>query len=240
MSRYYYAGPDKKPVGPFTTEEVSKLVEEGKINDNTYLIGEGQTTWVRYADWKAAQGSAEAAEAIARKAQQVKTAISKFDFGSSIFGLLLVIVEIFVLPWRLISRAAVTLATWGSSRILPTSQSELPVATFITVVLRPAVHMFLTVIGGLVIVGYSLYLIVGGISDSAAHHRPAHHQPASMFGDSTSDSASAEHGSVLGGIRTLIGGLLAVYFANLLIGAIFDSLSIAVLMANSLRNIERK
>jgi len=210
MSKFYYAGSDKKPVGPFSSEEVRKLVDDGKINDNTYLIGEGQTTWVRYADWIAAQGTAEAAEAIARKAQQMRTAISKFDFGSSIFGLLLVVVEIFVLPWRLIKGAAGTLASWGSSRILPTSQSDLPVVTFITVVLRPAVHMLLTVIGWLGVIGFSIYQMC------------------------------SRNGSVSDGFRTLIGGLVAVYFANLLVGLIFDSISIAIQMANSLKNIERK
>jgi len=210
MSKLFYAGADRKPVGPFTTEEVHKLVDEGKINDNTFLISEGQTTWVRYADWKAAQGTAEAAEAIARKAQQMKTAISKFEFGSSIFGLLLVIVEIFVLPWRLISRSATTLASWGSSRILPTSQSDLPVATFITVVLRPAVHILLTVIGWLGVVIYSIYLMC------------------------------SRNSSVSDGIKMLVVGFPTVYFANLLVGAIFDVISIGIQMANSLRNIEKK
>ena len=119
MSKYYYAGSDKKPVGPFTAEELRALAAEGQINDNIYVIGEGETAWVKYSDMKDAQGSAEAAEAIARKAQQMKMAISKYDFGSSIFGLLLVFLEFFILPWRLISRAAVTLADWGRSRRLP-------------------------------------------------------------------------------------------------------------------------
>ena len=221
MNKYYYGGPDKKPVGPFTAEELRKLADEGKITDGTFVISEGQTNWVRYADWKAAQGTAEAAEAITRKAQQMKTAISKFEFGAAIFGLLLVSVEIVVLPWRLIRRAAVALADWGRSRILPTAQSDLPVATFFVVVLRPAVHILPTVIGGLGVVGYSLHLIWGGISDWA-------------------ESTGAAHGSVSGGIGTLLGGLALVYFSNILIGLCFDCISIGIVMANSLRNIERK
>jgi GYF domain 2 len=210
MNKCYYAGPDKKPVGPFTAEELRQLVMEGKINDNTFLIGEGQANWVRYADWQTTQGTTEAAEAIARTARQMKTAMAQFEFGSSFFGLLLVIVEIFVLPWRLIKGAACTLASWGSSRRLPTSQSDLPVATFITVVLRPAYHILLTVIGGLVVIAMSLY---------------------DMF---------SRDGSFSEGVKILIGGIVAIYFANLIVGAIFDGMSILVQTANSLRNIERK
>jgi polyferredoxin len=140
----------------------------------------------------------------------MKTAIAKFDFGSSLFGLLLVIVEIFVLPWRLIKGAACTLASWGSSRRLPTSESSLPVATFITIVLRPAYHILLTVIGGLVVVVMSLH---------------------EMF---------SHEGSFIEGVGELIGGIVAIYFANFIVGAIFDWISILVQMANSLKNIERK
>jgi hypothetical protein len=229
MSKYYYAGPDKNPLGPYSAEEMRKLADEGKISDDTFVINEGDQNWVRFADWKAAQGTAEAAENIARKAQQMKTAISKFEFGYSIFGLLLVVVEYIVLPWRLISRSGATLVNWGHSRMLPSTQSNLPVLTFYTVVLRPAIHILVTVVGALAVVAFSIYLMLDHPN-----------QPATQLWRSITGSVSAEHGSVSTGIKFLLEGLLQVYFINILIGGIFDFISMFVLMANSLRNIERK
>ena len=222
MKNLYYAGPDKKPVGPLTEEDVHKLAEDGTISDNTFLITEGQSNWVKYADWKAAQGSAEAAEAIARKAKQMKAAFSKFAFGSFIFGLFMVAVEFFILPWRLFSKAAKTLADWGQSRILPTCQSELAVATFLVIVLRPAVHILYSAIGWMLVIYYSI---------SAMFDR----QEPLFF-----SYMSVHQGSVKDGIAIFVVGSLSVYFTNLAIGAVFDCISIAVHMANSLRNIERK
>ena len=142
----------------------------------------------------------------------MKTAISHFGFGSMIFGILLVFLEYFILPWRLIKRSALTLASWGRSRILPTGQSDLPILTFITVLYRPIVHVLVTVIG-------ILFVVVVGII-TMFHH---------------SDQDSFMHGMCI-----LIVGPIAVYLVNFYIGLIFDVISIVVQMANSLRNIERK
>jgi len=55
MSKYYYAGPERNPLGPYSAEELRKLADEGKISDDTFVISEGQPNWGRFADWKAAQ-----------------------------------------------------------------------------------------------------------------------------------------------------------------------------------------
>jgi len=205
----YYAGPDKKPLGPYSAEEMRKLANEGRISDDTFVISEGQTNWVRFADWKAAYETSEAAEAIARNAQKMRTAIAKLDWGAFIFGLLLVLVEICVLPWRLLSRAAMTLADWGRKRMLPSTQSDLPVATFFTVILRPAVYILNTIIGGFVVCVMSCTIM-------------------------------RDWDSVAKGLEMLGVGFIGLYFQNIIIGAIFDFISLPIVIANSLRNIERK
>jgi hypothetical protein len=93
--------------------------------------------------------------------------------------------------------------------MLPTTQSDLPVATFLTVVLRPAVHVLYTVIGAIVVCVMSYKVM-------------------------------QEMDSVAKGLEMLIGGFICLYFANLIIGAVFDFISLPIVIANSLKNIERK
>lgn len=56
MSIYYY-GPENNPLGPYSAEEMRKMADEGKISDDTFVISDGQPNWVRFADWKVAQGT---------------------------------------------------------------------------------------------------------------------------------------------------------------------------------------
>ena len=57
MSIYYYGGPENKPLGTCSVEDIQKLSDQGEIGDDTLVISEGDTKWVRFADWKAAQGT---------------------------------------------------------------------------------------------------------------------------------------------------------------------------------------
>lgn len=206
----YYAGPDKKPLGPYSAKEMRKLADEGKIRDDTFVISEGQTNWVRFADWKAAHETPEAAEAVARNPEEMRTGTAKLDWAAFIFGLLLVLVEIFVLPGRLLHGAAMTLANWGRKRKLPSTQSHLPVATFFTVVFRPACHILCTVVVAIIVCVVSC------------------------------DKATRGSGGLLSLPEIFIIGFVVLFFGNLLIGAIFDTISVGIVIANSLRNIERK
>jgi hypothetical protein len=43
--KYFYAGPDNQPVGPYTVDELRKLAAEGKITAQTYVIPEGGQQW---------------------------------------------------------------------------------------------------------------------------------------------------------------------------------------------------
>jgi GYF domain 2 len=47
---YYYAGPDEKPVGPYTLNELRELRYQGKLNDDSFVIEEGGTQWKRFSE----------------------------------------------------------------------------------------------------------------------------------------------------------------------------------------------
>jgi hypothetical protein len=216
-TKYYYSDASNQPVGPVTLEQLRGLAEEGVINDDTNVIVEGTHDWIRYGNLVAGQQSSEVAARIAQQARSVGAVLGKFNWGAFFFGLLLVLVQVFVLPYELLKKAGTTLSSWGKSKVLPTAQSDLPVLTFLTVVIRPAVHVIVT--------AWAFYkdcrfLFTGEIS---LMFLPIH------FAQSAGERV---------GYFLLI--LILIYFANLYIGLAFDVISVVVGIANSVKNIERR
>jgi hypothetical protein len=206
MTMYHYADENQKTFGPVSLDELRKLAQEGIITADTYVISEGQTTWIRYGDLITTAGEAAVAEAIASRMQQMGKVLSKFRWGDLFFGLLLVLINVLTLPFHLLKRSAMSLANWGENRTLPTAQSDLPVLTFLIVVLRPVFHLLFTVLGVLGCLGYVL----------------------------TSQQPPGEKVVIL--LLVPVG----IYLFNFAIGFFFDCISVFIVMANSLKNIERK
>ena len=46
--RYFYVGPDKKPVGPYTLSELQGLASRGVIKPTTKAIRKGDRWWAPY------------------------------------------------------------------------------------------------------------------------------------------------------------------------------------------------
>lgn len=143
-TKYYYSDANNKPVGPVTVEQLRQLAQDGVINNYTNVIVEGTSNWVPYGDIVASQQGNEVAARIAQQARNMGAALGQFNWGAFFFGLLLVLIQGFILPYNLLKQAAATLSAWGKSKVLPTGQSDLPVLTFLTVVIRPAVHILFT------------------------------------------------------------------------------------------------
>ena len=47
-SNYYYVGPNKKPVGPYTLIQLQRLASRGDIKSTTKVIRKGDKAWVPY------------------------------------------------------------------------------------------------------------------------------------------------------------------------------------------------
>lgn len=220
MNRYFYADSENKPRGPFTLAELSQLASTGVISNSTNVILEGADTWIKWERVQTSESSAEIAQAVIAKASQMGENLKTFDWSGFFFGLFLVVVEYFVLPYALLRRAAADLSAWGRRRILPTATSDLPVLTFLTVVTRPAAHVLWTAYYGFKAVKF---LVDGKVTMS-------------FFGL----FSSYQQVEFPDRLYYFIGMCLSAYFANFLIGLVFDALSLLVTMANSLKKIERK
>jgi hypothetical protein len=47
--KYFYLDKTNQPVGPCTEEEIRQLHREGTLNDNSMIVGKGETEWKSYA-----------------------------------------------------------------------------------------------------------------------------------------------------------------------------------------------
>ncbi len=190
-TNYHYSDSNNKPVGPVTLEQLRQLARDGVINNQTNVIVEGTSNWIRYGDVAAGQQSRSADDAP-----------GEFSWGASFFGLFLVVGQFFKLPYTLIKQAVTTLSAWGKSKVLPTAQSDVPVLTFVAVVTRPAVHVIFCIVA-LVVVSIGAFNTYG---------------------------AGAKVGS-------FVLGVIAIYFANSVIGLYFDGVSLLVNLANNVKKI---
>lgn len=91
------------------------------------------------------------------------------SFVEFLKGLLLVILQVLMLPYRLILSSFESLGKWGRNGKLPSTDSEFPVITFITIDLKPFAIIFVCVMaillaipsfGSSLIVGYLLLPLV--------------------------------------------------------------------------------
>jgi hypothetical protein len=159
-TNYYYSDASNRPVGPVTLEQLRQLARDGVINNETNVIVEGTHDWVRYGDVLAGQQSSEVAAKIARQARNLGAVLGEFNWGAFLFGLLLVLLQFFILPYNLLKQAGATLSSWGKSKVLPTAHSDLPVLTFMVVVTRPAVHVIFSTVA-FVVVCFTAYKTYG-------------------------------------------------------------------------------
>jgi GYF domain 2 len=216
-TKYYYSDASNKSVGPVTLEQLRQLAHDHVIDNETNVIVEGSTDWVRYGDVVAGEQTSEMAAKIAQQARSVGVALGRFKWGAFLSGFLFALLQTLDLPYVLLKKAVTTLSDWGQSRMLPSAQSDVPVLTFLTVVMRPVVHVVYTV--------WALYkdfrfLFTGEIS-------------LAFIPINFAESVGERIGYFL-----LI--LLAVYFFNIAIGFVFDVWSVIVGIANSVKNIERR
>jgi hypothetical protein len=175
MKKYFYADSSNTPQGPFTLDELRGLAANATINATTMICAEGDPAWTTWAQLAAMTGahsksSDEADPALTAWVQsaegqpqaggqpqtmavaqvgggQASQAATTVEWGSLFRALLMIILKQFTLPYELLRKSALDLTEWGSKRTLPSSRSDLPVMTFIVVVMRPLWHLILTVAG---------------------------------------------------------------------------------------------
>ncbi len=59
-TKYYYAGPNRTPKGPYSLAEMEAFTEDGTINDETLIVAEGDSEWVMFGTLQAKRGAADA------------------------------------------------------------------------------------------------------------------------------------------------------------------------------------
>ena len=65
-TKYYYADASKKPVGPYSLEQIRALAGRGVIKSTTKVIAKGDRQWVAYSQFSP-PAAAAAARAAARR-----------------------------------------------------------------------------------------------------------------------------------------------------------------------------
>jgi len=45
---YYYADQESQPVGPYSEDQMRRLLQEGALQENSWVIVEGTTEWKPY------------------------------------------------------------------------------------------------------------------------------------------------------------------------------------------------
>ena len=136
---YYYTNQNHQPTGPVTFAQLQKLAADGVINSATAIIREGSkepTTW-----GVVATSDAPATDVNVMAAERMVSTIKDLPVGDALFGALLVFFSFWTTPACVLRRSILNLAEWGKNRALPTSESELPVLTYSTIVGRPAAHL---------------------------------------------------------------------------------------------------
>jgi len=123
------------------------------------------------------------------------------------YGALLVFFAFWTTPWVVLKRSLQNLAEWGQARSLPSSQSELPVLTYLTITGRQFAHLLWLV----VCVVAAIWQLFGG-----------------------GQSYGYNFGAAFLGF---VAGLAAGYFGQYLVGFWCESLSIAIRIANDIQKL---
>jgi hypothetical protein len=220
---YYYSNTNKQPTGPVSFADLQKLAETGAITAGTPVIAEGASQWTTWGEvQKSASGAAPvqptpapaSADPSALMAERVVSSMRSMPIGDALFGILLILVSFFTTPYTVLVRACTNLAEWGQARRLPTSESEIPVLTYFTIVGRPLAHVLW--LCGFFIAGIVM-LFTGGIFQNR------------YYGYS--------FGSALG--MMLLCWLVA-YFGQLVVGLLCESGSVLIRMANDVNKIAKR
>ncbi|HSI83220.1 MAG TPA: DUF4339 domain-containing protein [Candidatus Methylacidiphilales bacterium] len=147
----------------------------------------------------------------ARAREQMKQ-MQNLNWGKFFWGLVLVFVQCFTIPWTLIANSALTLSRWGTENALPTKESEFPALTFLLVVIRPCIHIVFTIVGIIAsLVGAVLPFLVG-INLTA----------------------------IISASVSLFGGLVGTYFLNIYIALIFEGGALLLSIYNSIKSMDSK
>lgn len=134
--RYYYSPKANETAGPVEAAELNQLAATGAIDDSTPVIAEGQQIWTTYGAIRHGESTRAAADAVAAGVNRAAASLRQFSWGSFFFGILLSLLGWFTLPWAVFVSACRELATWGRDRTLPTGTSDMPIMTFLAIVVR--------------------------------------------------------------------------------------------------------
>lgn len=216
---YYYSNTEKKPTGPVSLADLQRLAATGTIASSTPVIREGSPSWSTWGEVyrvdtptsTQSQIPAPEPDATAIVADKVVNSVKSLPIGDALVGILLIVVSFFTTPFTVLVRACTNLAEWGKARRLPTSESEIPVLTYLTIVGRPLAHVL-----------WFLFLFLGGIVVLFTGSPLSHYY---NFGEAI--------------VMMLLCWLLA-YFGQLLVGLICESGSVLVRMANDINKIAKR
>ncbi|MBK8477066.1 MAG: DUF4339 domain-containing protein [Opitutaceae bacterium] len=210
MKKYYYTNQNQQPTGPVSFAELQQLAAAGVIKSDTAIVGEGSkepTTWGGLA-----ASEAPKTDVNALAAERMLSSMKELPVGDALFGALLVFFSFWTTPATVLRRSILNLAEWGRNRALPTSESELPVLTYSTIVGRPTAHLLWFACFWL---GGFYWFIAGG---------------GSYYGGF----------NIVSAILSLLGSWAVAYFGQYIVGFLYESLSIMIRVANDVSKLAKR
>jgi hypothetical protein len=212
--KYYYSSPSGQVIGPIEFNELAQLAGAGSIHEHTAVIAEGAQTWSTFAQVRESAAPARAAAPASRGVNRVADVIKAFSWGQFLFGLLLVFLSGFTLPWAILRHCGRDLASWGTSRALPSSESDLPALTHLLIVVRPFTHVIFTATMAVIAI-LALFGRGPGYLGYYGYH--------------------LSHA-----ISGCVGALLVGYFGNWVIAFVYDLFSAIVRIANDVKRLAQR
>lgn len=216
MKNYYYSDDNKKAVGPHSLEHLTELLEKGEIKKSTLIIAEGEKEWISYSQLMDHIHHSKSTAYVASKFDHVYEKAANLNFKDFMIGMIMILASSFTLPWTLICGAFANVSEWGKNKTLPIAFSDVPVLTYLTVVLRP-LWIISTFLMGIIFATSSLFWNFNN----------------NFFGISYRYEISDR-------ILHFMGYLLGTYLSIFVVGLVFDIISLITGMANNVKEINRK
>jgi hypothetical protein len=209
------AAPTPAPAQPAYTPRPSAPPPQAAPAQPTYTPPQAAPAATSMPDWvnrPPIENVNQVRDALSSKARN-ETGIG---FFSLLFGVLLVIIESFILPGRVLWRALTDLSDWGRAGRLPTTETDLPVLTYQVVVVRAITHLLVTIGCLLLALGFLV---------------------SPIFWHNEYQSTASQWGAAIGGF---IFWVLAAYFLNILVALIYELVGMSIRLINYVKRLAER
>ena len=219
MEMYYYADDQNNPVGPLPLQAMQDLANKGIIRANTKVIEHGGAAWTTWEKIRPTGFTPPPPIGIdpMEKVRQAHTAWtgrvqSETGIGvfSVLYGIFLVLLELLILPYRVLKRAIRDLDSWGKAGVLPIGETDLPILTYQVVVVRALVHVLIT----LFCLCASVYSLLSPMLN--------------------------RYTSALESVGGAVAWIFGAYFLNLVVAAFYEIFGIGIRLVNYVKKVADK